>query len=181
MTHQAEQPNPAQPYMNMARDYMQGGLARVLRQRGVELPDWINKADAVLQNPDFNLAMGVMTPIKGAGVRMGAPLASDIKPAGNTLKTLGANINPDLQAIDKYGDALIFNKITPSEFEGFLNGLGVDQRHIPGIISETKRRGDELRQAVRDEIMGMRDEGVVRGPEERAQDARSQFRIVPKE
>lgn len=62
MTHEAEQPNPAQPYLDQAAQYgrtalgfAQGGL----QGAGVPMPDWMrsNPVQRALQNPDINLAL----------------------------------------------------------------------------------------------------------------------------
>jgi hypothetical protein len=113
MTHQAEQPNPAQPYMNMARDYMQGGLARVLRQRGVELPDLINKADAMLQNPDFQLAMGMVSPLQSplmTVAQRAVPLSKVGEFVPETIKShavqVGGKIYQDDTHLGAYNKAL---------------------------------------------------------------------------
>jgi hypothetical protein len=59
MTHQAEEPNPAQPYLNDVRNFAGGGISGVLQGRGVELPGWMNSLNDVLHDPDVNLAMGM--------------------------------------------------------------------------------------------------------------------------
>jgi GcrA cell cycle regulator len=58
-THQAEQPNPAQPYLNDVQIFAQGGVFGTMQGRGINtpkiLPDWVSNA---LNNPDNMLAIG---------------------------------------------------------------------------------------------------------------------------
>ena len=86
MTHQAEQPNPAQPYLDFARRFADGGLSSALQGAGVQLPDWANSnpLQAVVQNPDNVAAMGMAAPGKG-------PFVSINKP--NQFKTPGTPAN----------------------------------------------------------------------------------------
>jgi DNA-binding CsgD family transcriptional regulator len=56
MTHQAEGPNPAQPYLDAAKGFAGGGL----KGAGVDvLPEWANRIGGVFQNPDNQAAMGM--------------------------------------------------------------------------------------------------------------------------
>jgi DNA-binding transcriptional ArsR family regulator len=64
MTHQTGAPEPRlparePPYAHDVENYYRGGMASVLRNRGVELPGWVNSLDSILQNPDNQLAMGM--------------------------------------------------------------------------------------------------------------------------
>jgi hypothetical protein len=77
MTHQPEQPNPAAPYLNAAKNIAGSGLAFAtggLKGAGVDvLPDWMNTFGSVFQNPDNAAAIGAIGP---AGIaRMGEMLA----------------------------------------------------------------------------------------------------------
>jgi hypothetical protein len=68
MTHWPEQPNPAQPYLDVARMAASTGLAFAtggLKGAGLDvLPDWMNTVGGVFQNPDNQTALG--------GVKVGA-------------------------------------------------------------------------------------------------------------
>lgn len=64
-THSPEQPNPAQPYLDMVNQYMQGGVPEVLKNRGVSVPDWVNKFGSILQNPDNQTILGMAAPWAG--------------------------------------------------------------------------------------------------------------------
>lgn len=69
MTHQPEQPNPAAPYLQDVRNFFgsgpgQGGIYGVLKGRGFDLPQWMDRGAEFLHNPDVNMALGVMGPSK---------------------------------------------------------------------------------------------------------------------
>ena len=74
MTHRPEQ--RPEPYMHpnvpvasgYVRDYLHGGVPEVLQNRGIALPDWVNRTNEFLHRDDVNTALGVMTPLKGAGM-----------------------------------------------------------------------------------------------------------------
>lgn len=65
MTHQPEQPNPAKPYLDFARNFSEGGLHQALKGAGVETPEWTDRAARLVNSPAANAALGVMTPMKG--------------------------------------------------------------------------------------------------------------------
>lgn len=67
MTHQPEAPNPAAPYLQAARDFARGGISGVVRGRGAEMPAWSNQVGDVLTSEPANWAIGMATPLKGAG------------------------------------------------------------------------------------------------------------------
>jgi hypothetical protein len=67
MTHQAEQPNPAEPYLKGARDFAKGGVSDVLRGAGVQMPQASNAVGDLLKSDAANTAIGMVNPIKGAG------------------------------------------------------------------------------------------------------------------
>lgn len=139
------------PYVEGVKNFARGGVSEVLKGAGVKLPDWSNRVGDVLQSDSANTALGVMTPLKGAGVRMGIPAASDLREATN------ANA-----PIKKYTDALVLNKITPKEFEGFMDALGTHKPHTFKMIKDAKAEREELLQSVWEQLSGMRDEGLIR-------------------
>ena len=65
MTHQAENPNPAAPYLKGAKDFARGGVSDVLRGAGVQMPQASNAVGDLLKSDAANTAMGMTTPIKG--------------------------------------------------------------------------------------------------------------------
>lgn len=48
--------------------FLKGGLVGVLRNQGAQFPDWVNRTSDVMTSAPFNAALGVMTPLKGAGI-----------------------------------------------------------------------------------------------------------------
>ena len=146
MTHWPSAPNPAAPYFQAAKNFAGGGL-----QRAMALPN--NAVGRALQNPDNMMALGMMTPIKGAGVRMGRPAAIPN----------AANFNA---SIKRYKDALVLNKITAPEFEGFMEAMGADKSLIQKMITDAHQERKKLLQAVREQMSGMHEEGNIRGPDD---------------
>ena len=67
MTHQPEQPNPAEPYLKGIRDFAAGGVSDVLRGAGVQMPQASNAVGDLLKSDAANTAIGMVNPIKGAG------------------------------------------------------------------------------------------------------------------
>jgi hypothetical protein len=63
-THQAERPNPAEPYLKGVRDFATGGVSDVLRGAGVQMPQASNAIGDVLKSDAANTAMGMVNPIK---------------------------------------------------------------------------------------------------------------------
>jgi len=61
MTHQAEEPNPARPYLDFARNFAGGGL-----QRALDLPN--NFMGRAIQNPDNIAALGMVGKIGSQGL-----------------------------------------------------------------------------------------------------------------
>lgn len=59
MTHESEKPNLAQPFLQGVKDFIGGGIHQVLKNQGVQFPDWIEKAGDVVNNPDNQAAMGL--------------------------------------------------------------------------------------------------------------------------
>ena len=86
MTHFAPRPNPAEPLRRAVMGFFSGGL----QGAGMRMPPWLqsNVVQRAVQNPDNVAAMGIMTPIKGTGVRMGSPELGDLRPAANQNLTL---------------------------------------------------------------------------------------------
>jgi len=81
MTHQPERPNPAQPYLDAAKNFYAGGLHGVLKGAGVKTPEWSDRLAGFLNNPSANAALGVMSPMKVPSlggrtvqVKMGKPV-----------------------------------------------------------------------------------------------------------
>ena len=60
MTHQAETPNPARPYIDAGRQFLHGGISEVLTNRGVALPEWSNRLAGALNSDAANTALGTM-------------------------------------------------------------------------------------------------------------------------
>jgi hypothetical protein len=46
------------------KNFITGGVSEVLRNNGVAMPDWSNKASDLMQSEPVNAALGVMTPMK---------------------------------------------------------------------------------------------------------------------
>jgi len=65
MTHQAEQPNPAEPYLKGAKDFARGGVSDVLRGAGVQMPQASNAVGDLLKSDAANTAIGMVNPLKG--------------------------------------------------------------------------------------------------------------------
>jgi len=65
MTHQAEQLNPAEPYLKGAKDFARGGVSDVLRGAGVQMPQASNAVGDLLKSDAANTAIGMVNPIKG--------------------------------------------------------------------------------------------------------------------
>ena len=65
MTHQAEQLNPAEPYLKGAKDFARGGVSDVLRGSGVQMPQASNAVGDLLKSDAANTAIGMVNPIKG--------------------------------------------------------------------------------------------------------------------
>lgn len=65
MTHQPEQPNPAQPYLDAVKNFASplfdpaahGGILGMLEGAGYSPPEWARAPQAVLNNPAFNQAL----------------------------------------------------------------------------------------------------------------------------
>jgi len=76
MTHEAEGPDPAQPYLDRASQCARSGLGFAtggLQGAGMPMPDWMrsNPVQRALQNPDNAAAMGMANPtpvIAGKGM-----------------------------------------------------------------------------------------------------------------
>jgi hypothetical protein len=64
-THQAEQPNPAEPYLKGAKDFARGGVSDVMRGAGVQMPQTSNAVGDLLKSDAANTAIGMVNPIKG--------------------------------------------------------------------------------------------------------------------
>jgi hypothetical protein len=64
-THQAELPNPAEPYLKGAKDFARGGVSDVLRGSGVQMPQASNAIGDLLKSDAANTAIGMVNPIKG--------------------------------------------------------------------------------------------------------------------
>lgn len=65
MTHQPEQPNPARPVIDFAKNFYRGGLSQALQGAGMQMPEWSSRIGRFLNNPAANMALGVMTPMSG--------------------------------------------------------------------------------------------------------------------
>jgi hypothetical protein len=105
MTHEAEQPDQAQRYLDLIKRgaaatgaFARGGITGLLRQQGVQIPEWSNRIGDVLQSEAANTAFGVMTPIKGTGVRMGIPEFEDYPRAVDVRSNMNSNLRyPDFE------------------------------------------------------------------------------------
>lgn len=69
MTHYPEGPNPAAPYLQDVRNFFgsgsgQGGIYGVLKGRGVDLPQWMDRTADFLHDPAVNAALGMASPLK---------------------------------------------------------------------------------------------------------------------
>jgi hypothetical protein len=66
MTHQPQQPNPVPEHLNSIVNFLQGGLQGAGALSGA--PQWMqsNPIQQAVQNPDNQLAMGMVSPLKGA-------------------------------------------------------------------------------------------------------------------
>jgi hypothetical protein len=85
MTHQAEQPNPAEPYLKGAKDFARGGVSDVLRGAGVQMPQASNAIGDVLKSDAANTAIGMVNPtVKNFRT--------------NQFKTPGASANADVSS-----------------------------------------------------------------------------------
>src|SRR5215468_11057550 len=86
MTHWPEGPNPAQPYIDMARNFAKGGMTETLRGAGVQLPDWSNRISDIAQSENFNTALGIF----------GGPLAktADLAALGRARTMAKAETHP---------------------------------------------------------------------------------------
>jgi len=67
MTHQPAAPNPAQPYVDVVKNYLRGGVPEVLKSYDIEVPASVDWFGRVLNNPDNQAAIGMPTPIKVRG------------------------------------------------------------------------------------------------------------------
>ena len=64
-THSQEQPNPAQPYLDMFNQYSHGGIPEVLKNKGYKIPPSVDWLAGILSNPDNQAALGMAAPWAG--------------------------------------------------------------------------------------------------------------------
>jgi len=116
MTHQAGQPNPAEPYLKGARDFAKGGVSDVLRGAGVQMPQASNAVGDLLKSDAANTAIGMVNPIKGAGRLPQPPLRQRLDRPINqqTLDEMRANLH-ELNKGGPAGDARPINPETLAE------------------------------------------------------------------
>jgi hypothetical protein len=130
-----------------------GGLTEVLRNAGVQLPDWSNRVSDVAQSEPFNTALGITTPMKGAiSQKIFDALAKDREYAklipGGFFDKGGSNYRfttPSGQKVESY--------INPrGEAPGSLNSVGFQVNERYG-----RRAGSPPRSDFMDILRGVRD------------------------
>jgi hypothetical protein len=147
-THWPEPPNPAQPYLEIAKQYMQGGIPQVLKGQGIQVPapiDWLGK---VLNNRDNQSAMGMaakLNPISGNNISGQFLKSGELKPqVANSPWADPKNIELLRQLKGQgLGASEIANQLntTKNAVIGKLNRLGVSE---PTIGSAPMRQTPSL-------------------------------------
>ena len=141
MTHWPEQPNPAKPYTDAAERFAKGGISGVIGHH--------DPLGDVLQSDAAATALSVMTPIKGTGVRMGAPELGDIKGAANfntayspsrTVKSIETELQEARANIQGYKDAI---EATPAEYDttNLHRSLSFEHEIYERLMKELETQG----------------------------------------
>jgi hypothetical protein len=110
MTHEAEQPDQAQRYLDLIRRgaaatgaFAQGGLTGLMRQQGVQTPEWSNRIGDVLQSEAANTALGATTPLGAIGSKLPALVVARRFPSGEVVYGEPGKIHTSLLTKKEYG------------------------------------------------------------------------------
>jgi hypothetical protein len=149
MTHWPPEPNGAQPVLDAANAYANGGLIGLAKQQGYQIPEWADRAnDRVinfLHNPAVNDALGVITPIRAPFPirRFGIPAVAD-PPISSYRDTNVLGTHPDYGAA-KAGDPyaagrFVSDTVKPETIEEAFRRFGPDVTYVPVHAEEAAGR-----------------------------------------
>ena len=149
MTHQAEQPNPAEPYLKGARDFAKGGVSDVLRGAGVQMPQASNAVGDLLKSDAANTAIGMVNPIKGPfrPNQFKVPRAAENSNVGDLVDRVGNKIPYEdneflVEAMRSHGGDI--QKTLDGFRESYANYPRPERLEQIAILEAWKRRGAKL-------------------------------------